>query len=100
LGPEAHVESVSAEFRSLWDKLNIRFDHYVRTSADAKHRALVQEVVGRVKERGDIYKAAYTGLYCVGCEEFKQEATLRMMACARCIRRSARNAVRKTTSSA
>jgi methionyl-tRNA synthetase len=76
LGPEAHVESVSAEFRSLWDKLNIRFDHYVRTSADAKHRALVQEVVGRVKERGDIYKAAYTGLYCVGCEEFKQESDL------------------------
>lgn len=72
----AHVAAVSSEFRSLWEKLDVRFDHYVRTSADAKHQSLVREVVGRVQERGDIYKAAYTGKYCVGCEEFKQENDL------------------------
>ena len=42
----------------------------MRTS-DAAHAAVVATLLERVWERGDVYKAAYAGAYCVGCEEYK-----------------------------
>ncbi len=58
LSPQAHVDAVSAEFRALWDKLDIRYDAFVRTT-EPDHGSLVREVIEKVWERGDIYKARY-----------------------------------------
>lgn len=76
VSPAAHTAAVSASFRALWSRLDIAPDAYVRTSADAKHAALVAEVVDRVFKNGDIYKGRYEGWYCVGCEEYKDETDL------------------------
>ena len=57
---------------SFVSQLDIQYDHFVRTTED-KHAALVTEVLKRVWDKGDIYKADYEGYYCVDCEEFKDE---------------------------
>lgn len=35
------------------------------------NKALVAELLARCNEAGDIYKANYSGYYCVDCEEYK-----------------------------
>lgn len=59
----------SQKFRELWDKLNIKFDDYIRTTEE-RHIRGVQELWRRVRAAGDIYKDEYEGKYCVGCENY------------------------------
>lgn len=56
-------------------QLDISYDSFIRTTS-VKHEKLVQTVLNRVWENGDIYKANYKGWYCVGCEEYKDEADM------------------------
>jgi hypothetical protein len=37
---------------------------------------IVAETIQRVWDKGDIYRAEYEGLYCVACEEYKDEKEL------------------------
>lgn len=37
---------------------------------------IVAETIQRVWDKGDIYRAEYEGLYCVACEEYKDEKDL------------------------
>jgi methionyl-tRNA synthetase len=69
------VDRVSARFRQSWDELDISYDHYIRTT-DPAHVKVVQEVLSRVHEAGDIYFGEYGGLYCFGCEAFYLERDL------------------------
>ena len=69
------VDRVSARFRQSWDELDISYDHYIRTT-DPAHVKVVQEVLSRVHEAGDIYFGEYGGLYCYGCETFYLERDL------------------------
>jgi len=62
-------------FKDLAEKLNIDYDSFLRTTSD-KHKDIVQKAWNKVMEKGDIYKKEYEGLYCVGCESFKQEKDL------------------------
>ncbi len=57
-------------FVRLGNALNTRADGFIRTSADARHRLGVEKLWRAADARGDIYKKAYSGLYCVGCEQF------------------------------
>jgi methionyl-tRNA synthetase len=75
LSPQEHCDRTVAEFYSLWEKLNIRFDRFTRTTAP-KHQAIVNEFFQRVYESGDIYLNQQQGWYCVACEEFKEEREL------------------------
>jgi methionyl-tRNA synthetase len=69
------VDRVSARFRQTWDELDISYDNYIRTT-DPDHVKLVQEVLRRVHDSGDIYFGEYGGLYCFGCETFYLERDL------------------------
>jgi methionyl-tRNA synthetase len=69
------VDRVSGLFRQTWDELGIGYDHYIRTT-DPDHIRLVQAVLSRVYEAGDIYFGEYGGLYCRGCERFYLEREL------------------------
>jgi methionyl-tRNA synthetase len=73
--PQAHCDLVVEGFKSLWQKLNIRYDRFIRTT-DPQHEAIVKEFFQRVWERGDIYLSQQKGWYCVSCEEFKEEREL------------------------
>ena len=47
--------------------LDISYDDFIQTSEE-RHQAGCQKFIQKVYDAGDIYKGAYTGLYCNGCE--------------------------------
>jgi methionyl-tRNA synthetase len=47
----------------------------VRTT-DERHKALVQDFLQRIYDRGDIFEGVYAGLYCTRCEAFYTEDEL------------------------
>ncbi|KAM3345313.1 methionine-tRNA ligase, chloroplastic/mitochondrial isoform X1 [Capsicum galapagoense] len=73
--PSEHCDVVSQAYKSLWKDLDISYDKFIRTT-DPKHEAVVKEFYSRVLSNGDIYRADYEGLYCVNCEEYKDEKEL------------------------
>ncbi|MGN0961685.1 MAG: class I tRNA ligase family protein, partial [Christensenellales bacterium] len=73
--PKAFVDKTVAEFKHIWDKLNISYDKFIRTTDD-HHEKLVKDVYNKLFEQGDIYLDQYEGLYCVPCETFYTESQL------------------------
>lgn len=69
---EEHV----ALFKDLYQKLNISYSIFLRTSDQQNHYRGAQKLWQILREKGDIYKNVYQGLYCVGCECFKPEKEL------------------------
>jgi len=61
------------KFYELKDSLNISFDDFIRTTEE-KHFKGAQKLWSACEK--DIYKKKYSGLYCVGCEEFYKEDEL------------------------
>ncbi|MCI5194980.1 MAG: methionine--tRNA ligase [Candidatus Electrothrix sp. AW5] len=73
--PREYVDRISALFRQTWPGLDIAQDHFIRTT-DADHIKLVQEILQKVYDNGDIYFSEYSGHYCKGCERFLTEKEL------------------------
>ena len=70
--PKAYVDGVAGEIRELWDKMNVSYDHFIRTTDDY-HESAVQKIFKKFYEQGDIYKSKYEGWYCTPCESFFTE---------------------------
>ena len=62
--PQQLTNEVSAEFRSLWDRMGLTYDDFIRTTSD-RHKKGVQALWKRIRDNGYIYKGSYTGQYCV-----------------------------------
>jgi methionyl-tRNA synthetase len=75
VGPKPYVDDMAAQFKEVWRSLEISFDDFIQTSEE-RHRVGCQKFIQAVYDAGDIYKKAYTGLYCTGCEAFKTEKEL------------------------
>ncbi|KAH8497116.1 hypothetical protein H0E87_019711 [Populus deltoides] len=73
--PSEHCDVISQAYKTLWKDLEITHDKFIRTT-DPKHEGIVKEFYSRVLAKGDIYRADYEGLYCVNCEEYKDEKEL------------------------
>ena len=73
--PIEYVNPIVAGFQNLWKLLNISNDDFIRTTEN-RHEKVVQEVFRRIYAKGDIYKGAYTGLYCTPCESYWTEHQL------------------------
>jgi methionyl-tRNA synthetase len=73
--PQAYCDRIVAEFDRLWQKLDITYDRFSRTTAPAHHH-IVKDFFQRVWDKGDIYQGHQQGWYCVSCEEFKEERDL------------------------
>jgi methionyl-tRNA synthetase len=71
--PREFTDTISAEFRAQWEKLNIRVDRTIRTT-DPKHHKVVQALFQRCMDNGYVYKGSYTGQYCVSDELYANEA--------------------------
>jgi methionyl-tRNA synthetase len=67
-----HVDRIVAEFREVFLRFNLRFDHWIRTT-DESHQEGVTQFWRRVRDNGYIYKGNYEGWYCVGCNGFLSE---------------------------
>lgn len=73
--PQTFCDRISAEFQALWQRLKISPDRFVRTSS-SHHKQVVQKVLQKVYDAGDIYFGDYGGHYCYGCERFYTEKEL------------------------
>ena len=67
--PQAFVDGMAVDIKALWELLNVRYDGFIRTT-DAHHVQAVQTIMQDLKDKGDIYKGCYEGLYCTPCEAF------------------------------
>ncbi len=70
-----YVDGFAARVRDLKEVLDLSTTNFVRTT-DPAHYEAAQEMWRRCEAAGDIYKKSYSGLYCVGCEEYKTEREL------------------------
>jgi methionyl-tRNA synthetase len=73
--PTEWVDSIVPRWREVWDLLDISHDDFIRTT-EPRHTERVKEFVQTIHDKGDIYKDAYSGPYCVSCEEFKESGEL------------------------
>lgn len=75
IDPQTHCDRMVDEFKNLWQRLNIKYDRFSRTT-DPRHQAIVNEFFQLVHANNDIYLSQQQGWYCVACEEFKEEREL------------------------
>ncbi len=75
--PQAWVDRISVRFEDTWRGLHCSHDDWMRTT-EARHATGVRALLERIRERHpeDLFVGEYEGVYCVGCEEFKQEGQL------------------------
>jgi methionyl-tRNA synthetase len=75
--PKAWVDTISDRFNATWLRLDCSHDIWMRTT-EARHARGVTALIEQIRSRhpDDLFTGEYEGLYCVGCEEFKQESDL------------------------
>ncbi len=73
--PRQYVDRISDAFRATWPLLSVEPDNFIRTT-DPDHIRVVQEILQKVHDSGDIYFSEYSGHYCQGCERFLTEKEL------------------------
>jgi methionyl-tRNA synthetase len=79
--PQQFVDDIAVRFQAMWTRLGISNDQFIRTTAPA-HKLGVSRLIEQIfaadallpEGERNFYERSYTGLYCVGCESFKQPA--------------------------
>ena len=59
-------------FINLWEKLNINYSDFIRTT-EHRHQRVVQNILNQVYKNGDIYQDEYEGWYSISEERFITE---------------------------
>ncbi|MGY4691898.1 methionine--tRNA ligase [Salibacterium sp. K-3] len=75
VSPQEFVDEIVAGIRNLWDKLDISYDDFIRTTEE-RHKKVVQRIFEKLKANGDIYLDEYKGWYSVSDESFYTERQL------------------------
>ncbi|NLN97202.1 MAG: methionine--tRNA ligase [Eubacteriaceae bacterium] len=73
--PQTFVDEATVTIKALWEKLDIDYDQYIRTT-DPEHIKTVQAIFKQLYDQGDIYKGQYEGAYCTPCESFWTDGQL------------------------
>ena len=73
--PKEYVDVISKLFENLWPGMNISNNDFIRTT-QTRHITVVQDILQKVHDAGDIYFGEYGGHYCFGCERFYTEKEL------------------------
>ena len=82
ISEQEHCDRISAAFSALWERYDIRYDRFIRTTEDV-HRRGVLKLWERLRAaktpdgRDAVYLGKYSGWYCPRCEGFKDEEELR-----------------------
>lgn len=72
LSPRQHCDELAPRFSDLWKTLGISNDDFIRTTQE-RHIKVVQAILQKVYDKGDIYQKEYEGLYSVAEERFITE---------------------------
>ncbi len=83
--PKTHCDEMVKRFQSLWQRLNISYNDFIRTT-ESRHKMAVQKILQNLYDRGEIYQDNYDGWYCVPCERFWTEKDLTEGKCPDCLR--------------
>ncbi len=67
--PREFVDKMAEVYKKYWLMLDISYDHFIRTTHDY-HEKVVKYAIQKLYDKGLIYKASYSGWYCVDCEKF------------------------------
>ncbi|MBJ48130.1 MAG: methionine--tRNA ligase [Candidatus Marinimicrobia bacterium] len=67
-----HVDKFHKNYIELWNKLNIDYDKFIRTT-DQSHQSKVKIMLQNFWDKGEIYLSEYEGLYSVSEERFITE---------------------------
>lgn len=67
--PAEFAESTTKKFLELWEKLGISNDGWAATT-EPVHRRVVQSILQKLYDCGDLYKASHSGFYSVRQEQF------------------------------
>ncbi|MBD0306398.1 MAG: methionine--tRNA ligase, partial [Nitrospiraceae bacterium] len=70
--PQRYCDQLAPQFQNLWQRLNISYDDFVRTT-QPRHTTVVQKILQALYEKQEIYQADYTGWYCTFDERFWTE---------------------------
>ena len=85
ISPQEHCDRLTPQFRTLWQKLAISNDGFIRTTDD-RHQAVVQRFLQKLYDKQLIYRAEYTGWYCTFDERFWTEKDVDNGRCPDCQR--------------
>ncbi len=69
ISPQELTDINSKRFKDLLPIIGATNDSFIRTT-DKIHKKVVSDLLQRVYDKGDIYKADYEGKYCYGCERY------------------------------
>ena len=72
ISPQAYCDQVAPTFTTLWKRLNISYDIFLRTTSKL-HKSGVRKFLNTLYDTGHIYKGKYEGYYCRPCERFFTE---------------------------
>jgi len=78
---QQHCDEIAAAFRSLWERLDIGYDRFIRTTEEEHRRGVLKLWARLVKAKTPdgqdaVYRGTYSGWYCPRCEGFKDEDEL------------------------
>ena len=73
--PQEHVDYMALESKKLWQKMDIEYDDFIRTTEE-RHVKIVEKIFNKLMDNGDIYKGEYEGWYCMPCETYFTETQL------------------------
>lgn len=73
--PQEHVDDMARESKELWDKMEIAYDDFIRTTEE-RHIKIVEKIYQKLVDNGDIYKGEYEGWYCMPCETYFTQTQL------------------------
>jgi len=85
ISPQEHCDRLTPQFQTLWQKLDISNDGFIRTT-DSQHQAVVQRYLQELYDKQFIYRSEYTGWYCTFDERFWTEKDVDNGRCPDCQR--------------
>ncbi len=69
VAPAEFVKGITEKFVDLWKKLDVQYDEWAETTS-AQHKKVVQGILQRLFDAGQIYKDKQAGYYSVRQEQF------------------------------
>ena len=67
--PAEFVKGITQKFVALWEKLDVKYDEWAETTSE-RHKKVVQGILQRLFDAGQIYKDKQAGYYSVRQEQF------------------------------
>ncbi len=75
LPTQSYVDLIASEIKRIFDKVNISYDGFVRTT-NPDHKKAVSAIFSRLLKQGDIYLGKYEGWYSIADESFLSETDI------------------------